>query len=104
MEIKGKVTIPAREEERVLSVKCDICNAEGSPGVWGEVDWKQQVKPPSPYLVQSTTVQCKRGNHYPGSRDIEIETYHICHNCWKFVLAPFLEKQGASPTITEISD
>lgn len=104
MEIKGKVTIPAREEERVIGVKCDICNSEGYPMACGEVDWKQQIKPVSPYLVQTTTVQLKRGSHYPEGRDIEIETYHICHNCWEFVLSPFLEEKGALPTITKQED
>lgn len=91
MEIKGKVTIPARKEERVIAIECDICHRRGKDGFESnESDWSK-----SHYEVSNTTIRYEYGSHYPEGKSTKVEFFNICPGCWGNILSPLLQNYGA---------
>ena len=91
MEITGKVTIPSREEERVIKVQCDICKREGkTTHSINESNWSNSY-----YEVSKTTIRYEHGSHYPECKDTKIEFFNICPDCWENALKPLMYEVGA---------
>lgn len=92
---------PAEILEVVTHVKCDLCNARGEPICHdGTVRWfgrnvqDETIK---------TTVVVQTGHNHSEKGHWNQVIFHICGECWTQQLKPFLEKQGAEPTINRIS-
>jgi hypothetical protein len=90
MELKKTVEIPAKTEERVVAVTCDICGKKGHPE-WPGGDWGENQ-----YDRNETIVRWRQGEHYPeGSSGNEYDV-HICPTCFENKLMPWLKEQGVN--------
>lgn len=95
---KTTIEIPAQTREAVESVECDLCKKNfpaartNFPGVnWAESD----------YDKLTTCVHMQEGEVYPDNGRYDETAFHICMTCFKEKLIPWLQEQGADPTITE---
>lgn len=96
-----KITIqePATTREMNESVTCDLCGKimrYAGVHVDGPVEWA------GGYEVKQTCVSIGDGCSYPECTHIEYRCYHICPECFKIKLEPWLMAQGAQPTPGEI--
>jgi hypothetical protein len=90
--------VPATTREQPVGVTCDLCGAS-IPCTFvasdGSVDWT------GGYEVANTTVSLTEGFRYDGNGHLEFRAYHLCPNCFKTKLEPWLVAQGAAPTLHE---
>ena len=98
---KKSVTVPARQIEHVVSVICDLC---GEVFIGAETVGFAGVKWPGDYYdTLETDVKIEDGHNYGedgGQKTARI--YHVCPECFKNKLEPWLKAQGAEPTVDEI--
>lgn len=101
MEIKKIRTIPpqpAREEEYVAAIRCDLCGIEtrGSSQRTDGVNWLG-----GSYEFDRTRISRSIGSSYPEGGQSEKQEYHVCPECWESKLVPWFQSQGAEPTESE---
>ena len=90
MKVKEKYTIPAKEGERTVRRRCDLCGAESKGDDWDAGNF--EVKE----TEVTVTVKHRAGEQYPegGFGDgIEID---LCPKCFRNRLVPWLKSQGAN--------
>lgn len=95
MKHKKLITIPEKQEERVVTVTCDLCGAEGKPNYEG-ADWTTES-----YSTNETHVRWKKGSSYPEGGSGEQYDVHVCPKCFEERLLPWLRTQGAAPIAEE---
>lgn len=99
MSIQKEIrTIPAKTAEYTVSVTCDLCGEvfeEAREGV-PNIEWAAYGD------IQETCVQIEEGYGHLDGGDKRVRAYHICCKCFKTKLEPWLQSQGAKPTIREI--
>ena len=78
------VAIPARTEEQVNKISCDLCGTRIYP-YSNEVDL--------------ATVKLEIGYRYAEGGEGTTTEYDICSECFKTQLVPFLEGRGAKPVM-----
>ena len=97
MEIKGLRVIPPQPEktqEYIQKILCDLCKkTEGKEGN-DRVEWKTDWH----YDIEHTSITYDSGSSYPEGTAIERKTFHVCPECWKTKLQPWLESQGGKYT------
>ena len=86
--IKLKKVERTYTQDEVAEVICDLCKE-----TFRDMDWDV-----GPYQVQTTEVSYEYGTDYPGDRATTTLEFHICPNCFKNKLIPWMESQGATPT------
>ncbi len=93
-----QVVIPAKTEEQVTSVRCDLCGAtyqDARPDC-NEISWRGR------WVISNTAVRFVSGLDGPdGGGGAGTWEYHICPMCFQNRLEPWLQEQGARPTIKE---
>lgn len=88
MEKREKKEIPARIEDQLVGYVCDLCGKESSrSGYWGEG-----------YNVDEPTVEIETGYNTPSGGSKTTRAYHVCPECFRGKLEPWLKEQGATPT------
>jgi hypothetical protein len=87
---KEMQTVPARQEEKVVERRCDLCGRAGNP--WG--GWNT-----STYDVAKTDVGMEMGTSYPDDYHTTETVFDICPDCFTTKLIPWLKSQGAEPRI-----
>jgi len=96
---KTTITVPAKQEERTVSIVCDLCEKD-FPQAFDSYDgimWQGNYGD-----IQQTCVQLESGyGHLDGGRKTT-RSYHVCIECFRTKLEPWLQSQGAKPTIEEI--
>ena len=87
-------TIPQREDKYVESVICDLCGkVVKHPHRHGDcTDWNNN------FDVDATCVRHTTGYIYPECANLDHVDYHICPECFKNKLEPWLQLNGAQPT------
>lgn len=81
------VRVPAQEQRLLDIVTCDLCNKE----------IKQDC-----YHREEVTLEYEHGNFYPEGGSGEALSFDVCSTCFTEKLRPWLESQGAVPTVREI--
>lgn len=92
MEERGKQTYPARTEEVVTKVTCDLCGSESPDpgGGFGEaVSWNADN-----YNVTETGIYMKTGTNFPEGSSYEFTECDICPDCFESKLMPWLKAHG----------
>jgi hypothetical protein len=88
-QIKTTITRPAREEERVIGLICDLCGAKSETAN----DWRDP-----PFGVNDVQICHFIGTHYPeDGYSAEGKIFDLCPDCFENKLVPWLESQGAKP-------
>lgn len=80
---------------RCVDRTCDLCGEHAKDPNYGH--WSQQ----SSYDVSQTTIEYEEGSAFPEGRHTEKVSFHICTDCFKDKLVPWMESQGAKPTVKE---
>lgn len=89
------VLIPATTREEVETVTCDLCRKTVHPADTergGTVDWV------GGYNIETTTVSMSTGYSYHETTSVDYTIFHICPQCFRDKLMPWLATQGAKPT------
>ena len=81
------VKIPAKEEERVDYITCDLC---GEKIKWNAGD---------PY--DKLVIQKKTGSLWPEGGIGTLITFDLCEKCFDEKLIPWFKSQGAEPQETD---
>lgn len=97
MEYRSKVEIPARTEERITSITCDLCGKEGKSDRLHGADWSKNT-----YDKSETVIYHEAGEVYPEGGELNLEIVHICPECFEQKLIPWIKSQGGEPTTKEI--
>lgn len=91
MRTTKKITIPAKEEEVLDAVFCDLCGSQKlSRRLW-----------PNGLVhnnIYNTTVQMEDGYTTHDSGEHLVTSFDICCTCFKEKLMPWAIEQGARPT------
>ena len=86
------VLIVEHEEQVFDKLSCDVCGAESnSDENWASKDFEHVT----------TVIKMEERESYPDGGHTRDMTYHICPACFKSKLIPWLENQGASPSVSE---
>ena len=86
------VLILEHEEQVFDKLSCDICGAESNGDEnWANKDFEHAI----------STVQLEERVSYPDGGHAKDITFNICPACFKSKLVPWLQTQGAQPTISE---
>lgn len=94
MRIYKKVMVPAREEERVSAVVCDICkhsNHMASDNHCGGVEWG------GTFDVAEVNISIKEGSQYPESGSGTLISFDVCPRCFQEKLVPYIVSLGGIP-------
>ena len=91
MKIKGMVSIPAKIEEQVVEIRCDICGKKGSYS-GNSVNWASEI-----YKKDETEVRWSYGDSFPECSSGSEYVFRICPTCFEKKLIPWLIEQGAKP-------
>lgn len=86
------VLILEHQEQVFDKLTCDICGAESN----GDENWATKD-----FEHALSTVQLEERVSYPDGGHSKDITFHICPSCFKGKLVPWLETQGAKPSIGE---
>lgn len=94
--------VPKQKVEVITGHACDVCGKEAGHKStdWvylsqDSVNWSRE-----PYQVHGTVVSTSVGSDYPEGTMVEIQSYHICPECFDTKLRPIF---GTSePTVREI--
>lgn len=76
------------------TVVCDLCKVEGYPIRLQGAEWKNDGR----YLEETHISYYSKINFSSGSEDNEIRAFHICPDCFKRKLIPWMQSQGANVT------
>lgn len=79
--------IPATTKEELVYIDCDICH--------------ETIKHGNMFDVDEIKVEHKLGVCYPETSNGQTLSFDICEKCFNQKLIPWLESQGAKPTIEE---
>ncbi len=97
-EVKKQVE---QKYTEIVEVKCDLCGLvhpvprNYGDGIFGDRNWSK-----GQFGIESVKVLHEDGSHYPDSdRESTITSFDICPGCFKDKLVPWLQAQGAVPTI-----
>lgn len=93
-EIREKRVIPAREEDHLVAVTCDLCGARSRAGG----DWDSD-----PYRKLETNVSMQDGTSYPENTNYVETKVDICPECFVSKLLPWVEAQGGKPRKEDVS-
>jgi hypothetical protein len=90
--------VPTKTVTKKTGVQCDLCKEvyKGADS-WHSVDWPVN----NSYHVLTTGIFIEEGESYPEDRFTEVTEFHICPDCFKGRLIPWLKNQGAEPTVRE---
>ena len=101
MKVEIKRTIPARAEKTEMVVDyilCDLCRlAKGRDEGGGCVRWTKDS-----YSIDDVTISYREGDTFPNATDYSIVGYHVCPDCFKSVIVPFMQSRGAEPTKEQV--
>ena len=98
-EIIGTEIISARPEktvDKVVGIKCDLCDRTGKPAIDNEADWSDLH-----CEIEITSLSYESGCHYPEGGSTETEKFHVCPECWNSKLKPWMASQNAIPTLSQ---
>jgi hypothetical protein len=91
MKIMKTFITPAKSEQLVDKVICDICKAEGSgSSTYDGCDFSS-----GSYNINSCCIMTKQGESYPDNGNSTTGYFKICPKCFAQHLEPFLESLGA---------
>lgn len=91
--IKETKHIPAREEERVVGVICELCGRRGfREGDWGKVSGDRSL----------STVTQDEGTVYQEGGYFTRTKLDICPECFTSKLIPWFEAQGGKVRTEEV--
>lgn len=86
------VLILEHEEQVFDKLTCDICGtASNTDENWSTKDFEHAI----------SAVHLEERESFPTGGHTKDVTYHICANCFKTRLMPWLDTQGAKPTVSE---
>lgn len=84
------VLILEHEEQVFDKLTCDVCGTASN----GDENWATDD-----FQHASTSVQMEERISRPDGGHSTDTTFHICPTCFKSKLVPWLESQGAKPTV-----
>lgn len=88
-----KTVLILEHEEKVFEkLTCDLCSVESDC----DENWAK-----GEYDEAATVVQLQERKAYPNGGHLRETAFHICHDCFNKKLIPWLQGQGAKPTIGE---
>lgn len=98
--LKKTIPVPASTREYTESIQCDLCHEvyKKASEEGGGVNWDGDYG-----TINTTCVSIGDGYHYLECHDVDYRDYHICCECFKTKLEPWLKSQGAIHTDREIS-
>ena len=88
-----KTVLILEHEEKVFEkLTCDLCGVESN----GDEDWAI-----GNYHHATTTLQVEERESYPSGGHSKEMAFHLCPDCFKGKLVPWLDSLGAKPQISE---
>ena len=90
--------ITESKERKTYKLQCDCCKKEfdGDHSTYqGEVDWPVHAR--GSYHHTETHICLQEIASYPDDYSWETESYHICPDCMKSVIFPFLQEKCGIP-------
>jgi RNA polymerase subunit RPABC4/transcription elongation factor Spt4 len=83
------VTVPARQEKRLVNRSCDLCGRQAKANEWGDSIFDADE------TEIAVSVRQREGKNYPeGGYGTKYEI-DLCPDCFKKRLVPWLQSQGA---------
>jgi hypothetical protein len=80
------------EDTVTVSITCDLCGRESQrPDGWGK----------DAFDVRSVTIEAVEGYSFPEGGDYETTGYDLCPDCFWSRLVPWMDGQGAVPTVRQ---
>lgn len=95
MKIKEKRVFPARTENVVVGLKCDLCAKLVHRDRWGF-----ESSEINDVLVK-ITMHRKTGQSWPDGGFQREQEIDICPNCWDEIVMPFLVSKGVEENVVE---
>jgi hypothetical protein len=92
MKYMKTVLILEHEEKVFEKLSCDLCGSLSN----GDENWAK-----GNYHHATSMVQIEERESYPDGGHLKETVFHICDQCFNKKLIPWLESQGAKPTIAE---
>lgn len=89
MKIMKQVVVPQRVDTRLDYTICDLC--------------KQPIVQER-YIEDSVKILWRKGAAYPDYYSVTETSVDMCGACFKNKMLPWLESQGATPTVIEIDN
>ncbi len=91
---RGIVQVPAKQEDRVTHVSCDLCGKKQEVLSYygGDVDWDEEII--SYDFARTSTMELCEGSNYSEGQSGDRIRYHVCPKCFKDKLVPWMESQG----------
>lgn len=92
--MKEYIEVTRTVKRTVLNlVKCDICGISTTD----EGNWFGRT-----LGIEEVSISYRKGENYSDGGSFVKTTFELCPKCFKEELLPFLAKQGAFPTVTEV--
>lgn len=86
-------THPAREYEKEVEVRCDLCGRSAPrPGDYDTHLWASHG-----YGINCVDIKIQTGESYPECTSSETRSYDVCPECFEGKVEPFLQSLGAEP-------
>ena len=82
-------TIPAKESERTVEIRCDFCGrANEKPDDYKAVYAGNWAKATDYGTIDAVKIRRTKGSAYPGGGSEHIRTYDCCPGCWETKVEP----------------
>jgi len=93
-----QIEIPAKTQEGLDFIKCDLCGAatnrddfDSKSGNWAKGSYNELL----------VAVYLQEGSNYPEGGHSKSLVFDICPDCFKGKIVPYLESLGAKPRKVE---
>lgn len=96
-------TVQKTVTEKTYKAQCDYCKKDFFDGDDGDLEFSSYdgvewpVNGRGSYHHTNTAVILKETAAYPDDRSFEMYSYHICPDCMKTVILPFLQEKCGIP-------
>ena len=97
MNITETVTVPEREEERVVGTRCDVCNARTAP----QSQWPHRTRSDNTFAHTEVELSVSDKVIYGDNNESVTESWDLCPKCFDKHIRPVLDALGAQPRKTE---
>lgn len=86
-----KIPVPATLRDVLEYEECDICKKRTDGRGWKEHS----------YSVVDIDISMRTGDEYPSGGSGDVISFDVCPDCFENKLIPWMQAQGAEPTIKE---
>lgn len=82
--------VPEHTKDALDFTSCDLCGKNMNIHQWG-----------NKFNVDEVTIERRLGNSWPECGNTTTTSFDVCGKCFVEKVIPWMESQGAQPTVTE---